>query len=402
MARSYSNSRIQTFNTCPRQYKFQYIEKAAVEKPVSVEAFLGDAVHRALERLYSFKINGRLQTLDEMLKFYHEHWEGPDRDRIKVTRENLGVDDYIRVGVDALSRYYERYHPFDDGDVVALEKNIKFPLDPKGRFTINGKVDRISRRQNGIVEIIDYKTKAFLPTQQFLNDDDQMGLYQIGVRYLWPDFDRIELKQIFLRQGTEMKAVMDDEKLEEIRYRVYQKILEIERAAKDDNFPPKESGICDWCIYFELCPAKRHKLALDEEIDVEFDVESGKELAQKYLELNEDKKRLESELRALREDIIRYCSEFDVTNIAAPGGSVKLSSSEADAFPTKTDSEEDYLAIAQLAREANLDECFQLDTNILYKEFFARERLPEELTEKLKKFLIKKRRDVMRAYYKGQ
>jgi len=169
MARSFSNSKIGTYSTCPRQYKFQYIERAAVEKPVGVEAFLGAAVHHALEKLYILKMNGKLQTREEMLSNYNEYWEGPDKETIKVTRENLGVEDYIKVGTEALTKYYDKYQPFDDGDTVALEKNISFPLDPNNRFTINGKIDRICLRNDGVVEIIDYKTKAFLPAQQALD-----------------------------------------------------------------------------------------------------------------------------------------------------------------------------------------------------------------------------------------
>jgi putative RecB family exonuclease len=398
MPRSYSNSRIETFENCPRQYKFQYIEKASVEKPVAVEAFLGDAVHRALERLYQSKINGRVESMEEVLRYYNDHWQGPEKEHIKVVRDQLGVEDYIRVGKAALSRYYEQYHPFDDGDVIALEKNISFPLDPAGRFMIRAKIDRISRRKDGVVEIIDYKTKAFLPTQQSLNEDRQMGLYHIGVKHLWPDFERIELKQLFLRQGCAMTAMMDTDKLEEIRYGAFQKILEIERAVREDSFPPTESPLCDWCVYFELCPAKRHKLALEDEISDEFDAERGERLADEYLALYGEKKRLESRLAALRDDIIKYCTEADITSVGGRKGSLKLSLSEGEAFPTKSDSEEDYLALTMIAREAGLEEVFKLEPGVLYKEFYARERLGADLMEKLKKYLIRKRQATLRVY----
>ncbi|UCD17594.1 MAG: PD-(D/E)XK nuclease family protein, partial [Candidatus Zixiibacteriota bacterium] len=248
MGRSYSISRLGTFQACPRQYKFQYIEKAAVKKPVSVEVFLGNAVHRALEKLYIMKTNGRLQPLEDMLAYYREIWDGPDRDRIKVTRDNLGVDDYIKVGLEGLEKYYVKYSPFDNGEVLALEKNFSYLLDPQGRFQFNCKVDRLNRRPDGVVEIVDYKTSAMIPTQQQLDDDDQMGVYQIGVQQLWPDFDKIEIKQIFIRQGLEMSTTMDESRLEEIRYRTYQRILEIEQATRDDEFPPRETNLCSWCV----------------------------------------------------------------------------------------------------------------------------------------------------------
>ena len=34
----YSYSKLNTFNNCPRQYKFENIEKVTVEKPVQVAA----------------------------------------------------------------------------------------------------------------------------------------------------------------------------------------------------------------------------------------------------------------------------------------------------------------------------------------------------------------------------
>ena len=402
MARSYSNSKIGTFNTCPRQYKFEYIEKASVEKPVGVELFLGNAVHRVLEKLYTLKRNGRIQILDEMLRFYSECWEGPDIDKIKVTRDGLGVDDYIKVGSEALKRYYEMMHPFDDGEVIALEKNINFPLDSGGRFVISGRIDRISRNEDGLVEIIDYKTKTSLPSQQAFDNDDQMGLYQLGVQHAWPDFKDIKLKQFFLRQGVTMTTAMDNDRLEEIRYRTYQKILEIERAQANDDFPPNEGPICDWCVYFELCPAKRHQLTLKGNIVMEFDAKMGRDLAGKYLKLNNEKKVLESEMKALKQDIVRYCEETDVTNIMAETGSIKLIVREGEAFPSKTADRDAFLAISQLAREAGLDESFRLDEKVLYKEFYSKERLPDDLKGKLKKYLIKKRQEILQTYYKKQ
>jgi len=402
VATSYSKSKIETFGTCPRQYKFQYIEKAAVKKPVSVEAFLGDAVHRALERLYSFKLNLRVQPPGEMLEFYNKYWEGPDRDRIKVTRENLGVDDYIRVGAEALTKFYEQYVPFEDGVSLALEKNISFPLDPEERFVIRGKIDRLCRRPDGIVEIIDYKTNSSLPAQRSLEDDTQMGLYQLGVKYLWPDFDRIELKQIFLRHGVSLSAVMDDDKLEEISYRTFQRILEIENARREDNFPPHESAICNWCVYFELCPAKRHRLALDDDIPVEFDKSMGKEMAEKYLNLSREKKLLDSQLDALKQDIISFCAAVDITRLEGSGGHIKLSVSESETFPTKSDDENAYYEISALVREAGIEECFKLDQNILYKEFFVREKLPPALKERLQAFLRRKRQAIVRASYEKE
>ncbi len=396
----YSFSKISSFKNCPRQFKFENIEKASVEKPVTVEAYQGQAVHKTLENLYQLKTGGRLIPIDEMKKGYLEIWEGPDRDRIKVTREGLGVDDYVKTGAEALEWYYHEFQPFDEGKTIALEKMLNFPIDPNGRFGIRGKVDRITLRPDGVLEIVDYKMKTSLPTQSMLNDDEQMGLYQIGVSQAWPDFKKIELKQIFLRQGVVMSAEMNLDKIEEISYRIYQQILEIEDAKINDNFPIKESGLCDWCVYFELCPAKRHQLALDGEITDDFDAKSGRELASKYLDLNRQIKILKTDLDTLKADIVQYCEATDVKNLAGDIGSLNVTAYESDALPTKTENETAYLDMSLLAREAGLDECFKLDQNVLYKEFYKKNRLDDSLKDRLQKYLIKKRKESIRSYYK--
>jgi putative RecB family exonuclease len=391
MARSYSHSRIGTFLNCPRQYKFQYVEKAVIEKLVSVEAFLGSAVHNALEKLYRQKQNGRVMPLEELLTMYGEFWEGPDKDRIKVTRDSLSVEDFIKVGREGLQKYYGQHQPFDDGETLALEKNITFPLDDSGRFGFNGKIDRLALRDDKMVEIIDYKTQSSLPTQRDLETSNQMGLYQIGVKHLWPDFKDIKIKQHFIRQGVTMSAMMHDDLLEEIREAAIQNILAIEHAVIEDDFPPKESRLCDWCLYFELCPAKRHKLALEGRQDEDFDEKIGYKLAEKYLELNENVKKQKSELDALKQDVIRFCEESHLTVLEAPHGSLKVMMSESSGFPSKTSDERAFMDLSLLMREAGIDDCFKLDYNSLYKDYYKPQRLPENILAKLEKFLVRKR-----------
>jgi len=401
MAVRYSNSRINSFSICPRQYKFQYIERAAVEKPVGVETALGNAVHKALESLYNMKMNGRTPSKEEILQIYSDYWEGPDRDKIKVTRDNLDVDDYIKMGEEAIGKFYDKYKPFDDGDTIDLERKLSFPLDPRGKFSISGVIDRIVKRHDGVIEIIDYKTGSRLPTQEALDNDVQMALYHLGIQHMWPDFKDVEIKQIFLRPCIELKTRFRPEKLEEIRYNTFQKILEIEQARKEDDFPPKESTICDWCVYYELCPAKRHKLALEEEITVDFSPERGKELANEYLKLDQEIKERKSRMDALKDDLKLYSEETELTKLEGDHGHIKISVREYETFPTKTDDEDSYNDISLLVRNAGIEECFKLDPNLLFKEFYVREKLPDDLAEQLRSFIRSKKQYRFNVKYEG-
>lgn len=391
MTKRYSHSSIEAYNNCPRQYKFAYVEKVSVEKKLSVDLLLGSTVHRALENLYRTKLNGKVIKLDELVAYYDNLWEDTDKEKIIVVRENDAIEDFIKVGRDSLSKYYEKYHPFDDGQTLNVEEYIDFPLDPNNRFNIRGRIDRLSRLDDGTVEVIDYKTKAQLPSQRSLDDDNQMGIYLIAVKYLWPDFTKLRAKQIFIRHGVEMTTEMNDDQLEEIRYRVFQNILKIEESLKNDNFPPQESHLCSWCQYYDLCPAKRHKLVLDGNQDAEFDEKVGEKLADEYIRLDQEIKSKTAELKALKSDIIRFCDETELTRLSSDVGHVNVRFTETDEFPSKTANSEAFLNLTILARDAGLDEAFKLDQNLLYKDFYSTEKLPPELMEQMKVYLLKKK-----------
>ena len=68
----YSHSRLSTFENCPLQFKFQYIDKIK-RYEAGIEAFVGLRFHKTMEKLYGelkFKVN----TLKELLDYYEEQW----------------------------------------------------------------------------------------------------------------------------------------------------------------------------------------------------------------------------------------------------------------------------------------------------------------------------------------
>ena len=49
----YSNSKLATYENCPRKYKLQYIDRIELpEARDGIEAFLGSRVHETLEKLH--------------------------------------------------------------------------------------------------------------------------------------------------------------------------------------------------------------------------------------------------------------------------------------------------------------------------------------------------------------
>ena len=47
----YSHSRLSVYETCPRKYRFQHVERVKVPEAKTAEMFLGSRVHDTLESL---------------------------------------------------------------------------------------------------------------------------------------------------------------------------------------------------------------------------------------------------------------------------------------------------------------------------------------------------------------
>ena len=65
----YSHSKISSFENCPYQYKLKYIDKEKPEIENTIEAFMGDIVHKTLEKLYKDKKFKKRVSKASLIKF---------------------------------------------------------------------------------------------------------------------------------------------------------------------------------------------------------------------------------------------------------------------------------------------------------------------------------------------
>jgi len=96
--RIHSHSSLGYFESCPRQYWYQYIGKPPVERVDTIEAFLGKRAHEALETLYRLRLRGRVLSHDETLEEFEAVWAKGWSDTIRIVSEELKARDYKRAG----------------------------------------------------------------------------------------------------------------------------------------------------------------------------------------------------------------------------------------------------------------------------------------------------------------
>jgi putative RecB family exonuclease len=334
---TYSHSQLSTYETCPQKYKLSYIDKIEVETE-GIEAFMGSRVHDALEKLYRDLKVTKLNTLEELLNFYHQSWEKNWNDMIQIIRKNYSAEDYRRLGEKCITDYYKCYFPFDQGKTLGLEEYIYFPLEEEKGYWIRGFIDRLALVDSSILEIHDYKTSNRLPAQEDVNSDRQLAFYQMGVAEKWQGIREVRLIWHYLTFDTEIHSSRTPGQLHQLRQATLELIRRIET---DRQFLPKEGPLCDWCDYQGFCPKRKHLIAVGSLPPNEYLNEEGVVLVNQYVELKERKRLLneevDAELAKIEEALYAYAQREELEAIFGSDHVAKIKVETKEKYPLKGD-----------------------------------------------------------------
>jgi RecB family exonuclease len=232
-----SASDIETYRSCPLRYKFARVLRIPTAQTLNQR--FGIAVHQVLERYHS-EGSG---TLSEMLSLLDAGWR---RGGFGDSEREVRLHEKARV---ALTRYHARLGE-EDSQPVWFERPFAFRLGP---HHLRGRVDRVDRlgdAEDGVYELIDYKTSRPKSARN-LKDDVQLSLYALAAREDW---------------GLESSwqayyYVLDDRKVpvpdgESSAESVKQTVLEVGEGILAQEFEPTPSHLaCSICDDRIVCPA---------------------------------------------------------------------------------------------------------------------------------------------------
>jgi putative RecB family exonuclease len=256
----WSHSRLSSFEKCPLQYRYRYIDRIKRDTQ-GIEGFMGSRVHEALEHLYREVGTGRVPGADEVVGVYQARWAAEyDPARVRIVRRELHAADYRATGERCLRDFHRRQAPFADGETLGLEQEVQFSLDPSGRYQIRGFIDRVARAAPGVYEVHDYKTSASRPSDEDLRRDRQLTFYQMAVRDRYRDAREVRLIWHFLTRGERRVSSRTETEIDAHRRQAIRLIDTIETARA---YPARESALCRWCEYRDICPAQQGRLLLE-------------------------------------------------------------------------------------------------------------------------------------------
>jgi len=316
-----SYSALNTYKTCPLQFKYQVLDK--IRTPKSIEMVFGTIIHAALN--YMFERTPLYPTLDEIIDFFRDKWD--------EKTQSFGDEEfaekkkaYYEEGISLLKNFYKKNQPWNF-NAIDLETRFEIELeDPKTqeKHTLTGIIDRIDKNmEDESYEIIDYKTGKKMPSQDIIDRDLQLSIYHMGLLKRWPHLDpqKIKLSLYFVKHGEKISTSRSGKQLEETRKLILETINEIKARMEDNySFPPFPSVLCDWCGYRKMCPMWKHLYkSPDAKQKTQEDIEP---VLREYFEIKEQSSKNTERLNKLKTDIYGFMDDQKIERVFGEDGYV--------------------------------------------------------------------------------
>jgi hypothetical protein len=199
----------------------------------------------------------------------------------------------------------------------------------------------------------------------------------------------------YLLFDEEIKSERQKSDLERLKIEVIHLIQEVEKAIETNDFPYRESRLCDWCDYFDICPAKKHIAQVKKLPPREFKQDEGVQLVDGYSRLLDDKSRLNLELRNLQEQleqleesIYQFAKQFGAERLIGSDRELKVSVKKTYRIPSATDKAEQELRtqLETLLKRANIwEQVSQLNNQRLVK-LYEESELPQYIRSQIERF----------------
>ncbi|MBI2238153.1 MAG: PD-(D/E)XK nuclease family protein [Actinobacteria bacterium] len=294
-----SYSAINTYETCPAKYRFQY-EDRLPSAPSPALSF-GDSLHQALHLFHSRPVPVA-PSLAELHDILEAVW----------VRDGFSDEPEERMYLDHGRQVLAQYHRDNAGSYripAALE--FRFAVEIEG-VQLTGIIDRMDRIPGGGYEIIDYKTNRRLPPRSVIERDLQLSIYFLAAGEVW-GIEPERLTLYYLLPGQRMTTTRTAGDADQLRRRI---ATVAERIAAG-KFEPRENPLCDWCDYQRLCPVFRHR----------YEREDGDpaprmtELVDEWIGLKREGRRVYRRLDELAGLINAFCDEHDYRRLFGSDGS---------------------------------------------------------------------------------
>ena len=249
--KDFSYSKINLYNKCPKQFKFNYIDKEEGKTTEYNSRNRGIVIHDILSTIVETR------SLSKSTNLTIEKYGG-----IYNYEDILEAEDIISNWLD------EDRFPYS---VEGVELDLKFNL---GEYKVRAILDRLDKINDEIYRIVDYKSGNF--EYKKVTDSLQFEIYALAVFNTYKECNMIEVVYENIIYGTSVSGTVRREEMEQIQDRIISYIKVIEN---DNSYEPRLTYDCVYCVFNDKCEEFNDWLTMDNKIE-----KSKEAVAKKFLE----------------------------------------------------------------------------------------------------------------------
>tara|TARA_Y100000034_G_C6876247_1_gene400794 strand:+ start:773 stop:1534 length:762 start_codon:yes stop_codon:yes gene_type:complete len=243
-----SVSSIGTYEKCPKQYHYRYIEKPDVERVKWPATEFGSCAHLALEIFHKtiIKKNLSMDALPSLMKWCMK--KALSEFDMELLRAPMWSPDGDKPGLVFLKEILQTY--LDDireggiPNVVGVE--VPYNFNYQG-VLVRGYIDRVDKIGDETYRVVDYKTSK---SPKYLNDF-QLLVYAEAIKRIYDDCKIVHGSYMLLKHDCRLISY---EFSDLDHKRALKKIAKNSSLIQSDKRWVKiPSVLCNWCDYQEIC-----------------------------------------------------------------------------------------------------------------------------------------------------
>ncbi len=240
-----SATRIKTYLTCPRQFRYIYVDE--LPRVPTTPLLFGSAMHETLRWLHECRMeNGVLASIEQATADFGQRWNGLLQAQAPVFKPGMTSQDY-----EAMARQMLAVH-LKVSRKAPVPLLLEFPFEVAiGEHTLVGIFDRVDEGETGLV-VMDYKTGSRKPSPRDVEADLQLTIYAFGVQQMFG----LPVEKVichWLRDGIDLVSTRDKD---DFTWLADEIVPFVANGVESKNFAPKPGYWCRWCDFRELCQAE--------------------------------------------------------------------------------------------------------------------------------------------------
>lgn len=243
-----SPSRVSQFKKCPRQYQYVSVEKLPEKK--SIDAYRGTIFHAVLENLFKDQPTPQDRTIENAMAEFRKVY--PEYMTPEIAGE-MGLDSEAQQKMAAdITSHIRTYYTMEDPtkiNLVSTEMRVDYDM---GGFGLRGIIDRLDRKEDGTLEIVDYKTGKTPKPRYQAEALQACKIYAYLCQEVHGERPT-SLRLIYVKNGDTIAKAVTDRDIRDAEINVRKTWGSIEACYEAGVFPPKPSVLCGWCSFQDVC-----------------------------------------------------------------------------------------------------------------------------------------------------